>query len=442
MIIGLLLIIPMFIYSVSLSNNTNVFASTATDELKKGAKGAQGNQTPDKLIGGDSIVRDITNTMLFIIGAVSVLMLIYGGIKYTISNGEEKAIGTAKNTILYSVIGLVVAIAAYAIVNWVLNIFIVASEPTTTTAVITTNGETNNKTVAEYNPQQEMTAINNEFKAATSGSSIAVYAINNWIKEIFAPTKKPTPASSISMIEKEDRDNGEYTFTPTQQITGTENTLLSDTTDEGSDTFIPDTTDEGSDILLPGPTYSEGPAVDPSVISESDSQRVRNNRMVDYAEIETGKGYGETYALGDNVGIWHSETDNNRLGEYQHYTGCPNVAWCATFVAFIHHKVTMTPGKPDTTGRSLRACGVNSMFALAGNKLKDYKDGKPIPGDILGWYLNDLSKGHTGILIKILDNGDYYTVEGNGGNFPSKVKYFTKPASYWTSQANAHYIRP
>ena len=56
-----------------------------------------------------------------IIGAVSVVMLIIGGIRYTTSQGDSSAVTSAKNTILYAVIGLVVAILAYAIVNFVVD---------------------------------------------------------------------------------------------------------------------------------------------------------------------------------------------------------------------------------------------------------------------------------------------------------------------------------
>ena len=59
------------------------------------------------------------NIALFLIGAIAVLMLIYGGIRYTISGGEAKNVAAAKNTILYAIVGIVVAILAYAIVNFV-----------------------------------------------------------------------------------------------------------------------------------------------------------------------------------------------------------------------------------------------------------------------------------------------------------------------------------
>ncbi|MFG1992369.1 hypothetical protein ACGFJ7_20550 [Actinoplanes sp. NPDC048988] len=68
----------------------------------------------------DGIFLVITNVMLFVIGAVAVLMLIIGGIRYTTSGGDQGAITSAKNTILYAVVGVVVSIMAYAMVNFVI----------------------------------------------------------------------------------------------------------------------------------------------------------------------------------------------------------------------------------------------------------------------------------------------------------------------------------
>jgi len=56
---------------------------------------------------------------LYLIGAISVLMLIIGGIRYTMSGGNDKSVTAAKNTILYAIIGLVIAILAYAIIQFV-----------------------------------------------------------------------------------------------------------------------------------------------------------------------------------------------------------------------------------------------------------------------------------------------------------------------------------
>lgn len=70
-----------------------------------------------------SLMKTVVNTMLFILGAIAVIMIVIGGIRYTISNGEAANIKAAKDTILYAVVGLLVAILAYAIVNFVITSF-------------------------------------------------------------------------------------------------------------------------------------------------------------------------------------------------------------------------------------------------------------------------------------------------------------------------------
>ena len=66
----------------------------------------------------------IINVVLGIIGLVAVVMIILGGVQYTTSSGDAAKVKKAKDTILYGIIGLVVALLAFAIVNFVLgNIF-------------------------------------------------------------------------------------------------------------------------------------------------------------------------------------------------------------------------------------------------------------------------------------------------------------------------------
>ena len=69
----------------------------------------------------ESYFKIITNILLFVIGAISVVMIIVGGIKYVVSGGDQKAVTDAKSTIMYAVVGLVISIMAYAIVNFVLS---------------------------------------------------------------------------------------------------------------------------------------------------------------------------------------------------------------------------------------------------------------------------------------------------------------------------------
>lgn len=65
----------------------------------------------------------IVNTLLYIVGAISVLVIIIAGISYTISGGDSGKVAKAKNTLLYAIVGLVVAFIAFALVNWVFALF-------------------------------------------------------------------------------------------------------------------------------------------------------------------------------------------------------------------------------------------------------------------------------------------------------------------------------
>jgi hypothetical protein len=74
----------------------------------------------DSLFGPNGIWTRILNTFTYIIGSVAILMLIIGGLRYVTSNGDSTQLTSAKNTILYAIVGVVLAVMANAIVNFVL----------------------------------------------------------------------------------------------------------------------------------------------------------------------------------------------------------------------------------------------------------------------------------------------------------------------------------
>jgi hypothetical protein len=98
----------------------SVLALDPADGVNSGIDAAGGGAGSGNLRVG---IKDVINTLLFILGAIAVIMIVIGGIKYTLSNGDASSIKSAKDTILYSVIGLVVALLAYAIVNFVVDQF-------------------------------------------------------------------------------------------------------------------------------------------------------------------------------------------------------------------------------------------------------------------------------------------------------------------------------
>jgi len=69
-------------------------------------------------VGG--IIATVINILSLIVGVVSVIMIIIGGLKYITSAGDANSAKSAKDTILYAVIGLVVVAMAQVIVRFVL----------------------------------------------------------------------------------------------------------------------------------------------------------------------------------------------------------------------------------------------------------------------------------------------------------------------------------
>ena len=75
-----------------------------------------GNKT-----GLEDSIKMILNAVFVLIGIISVVMIILGGITYATSQGDPGKVKKGKDTILYGVIGLVVALLAFAIVQFVLD---------------------------------------------------------------------------------------------------------------------------------------------------------------------------------------------------------------------------------------------------------------------------------------------------------------------------------
>lgn len=107
-----------------------IFAPTASatsviDEACKGpnASSVICQQQQGGKAKANKFIQDVISTLLFVLGAICVIVIIIGGIRYATSGGDSGQIKSAKDTILYAVIGLVVALLAYAIVRFVLNNF-------------------------------------------------------------------------------------------------------------------------------------------------------------------------------------------------------------------------------------------------------------------------------------------------------------------------------
>ena len=66
-------------------------------------------------------VKNIINVALFILAGVAVMMIVIGGLRMVLANGDAGAVKSGRLTILWSIVGVVVALFSYTIVNFVVN---------------------------------------------------------------------------------------------------------------------------------------------------------------------------------------------------------------------------------------------------------------------------------------------------------------------------------
>jgi hypothetical protein len=109
-----------------------VFAQSAQDQINNGlcaGSNLQFTENPGqcRVAGGEAttrinrVIHTIVNLLSALVGVVAVIMIIVGGFRYITSGGNDTSVTSAKNTILYAIIGLVVVALAQLIVRFTLS---------------------------------------------------------------------------------------------------------------------------------------------------------------------------------------------------------------------------------------------------------------------------------------------------------------------------------
>lgn len=94
------------------------------DDICEGIGAASGSSGCTDPAGSPSVndtIALVVNILSFIVGIAAVIMIIIGGLKYITSSGDSGNITSAKNTILYAIVGLVIVAIAQVIVRFVVN---------------------------------------------------------------------------------------------------------------------------------------------------------------------------------------------------------------------------------------------------------------------------------------------------------------------------------
>ena len=118
-------------------------AQNATDAVCAGlgaTVGGSGCSDPPGSSTIDGTVENVVNILSLVVAAISVIMIIIGGMKYVTSQGESGAISGAKNTIIYALVGLIIVALSQILVQFVLARTV--DEGTTSTTTTTPRGTT------------------------------------------------------------------------------------------------------------------------------------------------------------------------------------------------------------------------------------------------------------------------------------------------------------
>jgi len=109
------------VFGVSVLSTASLSGSVSA-QVSKGIDTATTSEMKGKSIDGDKgLIKTVVNVLLWAVGILSVIMIIFSGFRYITSAGDASKTKSARSTLIYSVVGLIVAIMAWAIVNMVIN---------------------------------------------------------------------------------------------------------------------------------------------------------------------------------------------------------------------------------------------------------------------------------------------------------------------------------
>ena len=91
-----------------------------TDLSQTGTGCAPAASTQSGTSGVGTLITEVITVFSWLVGGISVIMIIYGGFRYVTSGGNDASVSGAKNTIIYALIGLVIVALAQVIVHFVL----------------------------------------------------------------------------------------------------------------------------------------------------------------------------------------------------------------------------------------------------------------------------------------------------------------------------------
>jgi cytochrome bd-type quinol oxidase subunit 2 len=111
-------LLPVSAYAASTVNINDSLCGGSNIKLSQDSSCKSGGANTNSL---QTLLSNIVNIFSIIVGVIAVIMIIVGGLRYITSGGDSGNVSTAKNTIIYAIVGLVIVALAQLIVHFVLN---------------------------------------------------------------------------------------------------------------------------------------------------------------------------------------------------------------------------------------------------------------------------------------------------------------------------------
>lgn len=115
--------VGLFVFNFTANASPATFAD-ASEVVCDGSKFIMGGDCdPETGKGLSKIINAVTSVFAWVLGIMAVILIIFGGFKYVTSGGDSNKVSGAKNTIIYAIVGLVVAMLAQPLVKYVIGFF-------------------------------------------------------------------------------------------------------------------------------------------------------------------------------------------------------------------------------------------------------------------------------------------------------------------------------
>lgn len=117
--------LPAVIIGAGVVLDTPLLAGSPQQTACEGSGGKwSGGKCAENTSNGPAVaptIKNIIDLLLFVAGLAAVIVIVVSGLRFVTANGDSQKVTSARNGIVYAAIGLIVAIMAYAIVNFILD---------------------------------------------------------------------------------------------------------------------------------------------------------------------------------------------------------------------------------------------------------------------------------------------------------------------------------